>query len=118
MSTTCGHLICELGNIGSCAVAVDTQNYGMGGPIESTEVPQERIAHVQALLNGLDREAVRAELARRRLERDVEALLEILKEERYECSRTQDSARIRERAGKLLAMVGSIKSVEDLKTKL
>lgn len=112
----CGHLICELAK-GGCHVVAGS-DFGMGGPIGASSVPPATIEQVRQLIAGLDRDAVRAELARRKLEQDLEALVGILKSEKQECRRTQSTSGIRDRSAQLLDKLAAIRTVEDLATAL
>lgn len=112
METHCGHLICDLLGRG-CRLAV-SNDYGIGGPIGPTAVPRETLEEVRLLLANLDQQAIKAELARRKLERDLEALARIVEEEKRACHRTQSMSSIRERSTQLLDKLADIRSVEDL----
>ncbi len=67
------------------------------------------IAEAEQLLRGLDVGAVRAEMARRKLEADLRRLIEIAREEAKECRRTQSDATIRQRALQLLDCLKTFK---------
>lgn len=113
MNATCGHLVCELAKGSSCQLRVD-DNFGFGGPVEPSTVPPAVIASVRELIDGLDREAIKVELARRKLERDVSTLLEIVECEKHACKRPQATGKIRERSAQLLDKLAAIKGPEDL----
>lgn len=103
-STTCGHMICELYNKG-CVLNFDRRSYGIGGHPAPDHPPADQIARMRSLLDGLDRDAIRAELARQRLLADVAELVDLAKAEATQCLRTQNDKKIDARAAEMYDVI-------------